>query len=219
MKSVLIPANASAQTMTIIIGAGGLGGQYSGTAQANGSDSSITFNATGSASITVPTLTNSALTAYGGGSGATNNLKSAISGGSGGGGCRYGSSWPTGAVALGNSTGTTSNYNYGNNGGSGVGTSGLNTGGICGGGGGAGTPGTDGQDNAGSTTLNGYCFPNNSGINCVGVEINFRTELVINSLFKDISINHARRMDSVSFGRQGSWVIIDCSVGLFIGQK
>ena len=66
MKSVTIPVDPNPQTMTIRVGAGGLGGAYT-TASANGSNSSITFNATYSASIVSPTLTNSALTAYGGG--------------------------------------------------------------------------------------------------------------------------------------------------------
>ena len=167
MKSILIPANVNAQTMTIQVGAGGLGGLFSSTSQANGSNFSVTFNATGSASITSPTLTNSALTAFGGGAGASGDgSKVAVTGGSGGGGSR--ASQPTyagGATALGNSTGTTSNYNYGNSGGSGVGS--TLYGSICGGGGGAGGPGTNAQDNGYlNTVLNGYNGAGGIGIQC-----------------------------------------------------
>ena len=152
MKSVLLPPGTN-QTITVNVGAGGYGNGTSGTALYNGSNSSIVFGA----SITSPSLISNTLTAFGGGAGAacsTSNVPSPLSGGSGGGGGRSYINPP--GLSVGNSNGTTSNYNWGNPGGISV-----FTGSSTSGGGGAGGPGFQGTD---AVSVNGCA--GGPGIQC-----------------------------------------------------
>ena len=146
MKSVLLPPGTN-QTITVNVGAGG----YGGAAQYNGSNSSIVFGA----SISSPSLISNTLTAFGGGAGgAYDSGFAAKDGGSGGGGGRFYLKPPGNSV--GNSNGTTSNYNWGNPGGiSNILSS------TTSGGGGAGGPGFQGTD---AVSVNGCA--GGPGIQC-----------------------------------------------------
>jgi hypothetical protein len=117
-----ITVNPSSGTITINIGAGGIGSVGNGGGNTNGGNTTVVFSAS-SGSNFVP----SSITAYGGGAGGTNsNNTPGKSGGSGG-----GSSISTSGAA---GTGNTSDNNYANNG------STVNNGGA---GGGAGAVSSD----------------------------------------------------------------------------